>query len=69
LKDFVAKTAQEEGVEITTRSLVRFNPVIFADEIVNAVEDEARSQGLSYRRLPSGAGHDAQFMASVCPPG
>ncbi|UBX46880.1 Zn-dependent hydrolase [Citrobacter werkmanii] len=69
LAEFVARTAQEEGVEITSRSLVRFNPVIFADEIVNAVEDEAKRQALSCRRLPSGAGHDAQFMASVCPTG
>lgn len=44
LAEFVAKTSQEEGVEITSRSLVRFNPVIFADEIVNAVEAEAERQ-------------------------
>ena len=69
LADFIVTTAQDEGVEITSRSLVRFNPVIFADDIVNAVEDEAQRQGLSFRRLPSGAGHDAQFMASVCPAG
>jgi len=69
LADFIATTAQDEGVGITSRSLVRFNPVIFADDIVNAVEDEAQRQGLSFRRLPSGAGHDAQFMASVCPAG
>ncbi|MEX9234810.1 Zn-dependent hydrolase [Citrobacter werkmanii] len=69
LAEFVARTSQEEGVEITSRSLVRFNPVILADEIVNAVEDEAKRQALSCRRLPSGAGHDAQFMASVCPAG
>jgi len=69
LADFVATTAQDEGVEITSRSLVRFNPVIFADDIVNAVEDEAKRQNLSFRRLPSGAGHDAQFMASLCPAG
>lgn len=69
LADFIATTAQDEGVKITSRSLVRFNPVIFADDIVNAVEDEAKRQGMSARRLPSGAGHDAQFMASVCPAG
>ena len=69
LADFIATTAQDEGVEITSRSLVRFDPVIFADDIVNAVEDEAQRQGLSFRRLPSGAGHDAQFMASLCPSG
>lgn len=69
LADFIATTAHDEGVKITSRSLVRFNPVIFTDDIVNAVEDEAKRQGLSARRLPSGAGHDAQFMASVCPAG
>ena len=69
LEDFIATTARDEGVKITSRSLVRFNPVIFADDIVNAVEDETKRQGLSARRLPSGAGHDAQFMASVCPAG
>jgi len=69
LAQFIAKTAQEEGVEVTSRALVRFNPVIFADEIVNAVEKEAKHQALSYKRLPSGAGHDAQFMASICPAG
>ncbi|HCB1502567.1 TPA: Zn-dependent hydrolase [Klebsiella michiganensis] len=69
LLSFVEKTAKEEGISITTRSLVRFDPVIFADEIVDAVGKEAQMQGLSYRRLPSGAGHDAQFMASVCPAG
>ncbi|MCU6683634.1 Zn-dependent hydrolase [Leclercia sp. H6W5] len=69
LADFISTTAQDEGVEITSRSLVRFDPVIFADDIVNAVEDEAQRQGLSFRRLPSGAGHDAQFMASLCPSG
>lgn len=69
LSAYVEKTAQEEGVTVASRSLVRFNPVIFADDIVNAVASEAELQGFSHRRLPSGAGHDAQFMASVCPSG
>ena len=41
LANLSRKRRREEGVEITSRSLVRFNPVIFADEIVNAVEAEA----------------------------
>lgn len=69
LKEYVEKTAREEGVTVASRSLVRFNPVIFADDIVNAVASEAELQGFSSRRMPSGAGHDAQFMASVCPAG
>lgn len=69
LKEYVEKTAQEERVTVSSRSLVRFNPVIFAEDIVTAIQEEAESQGFSHRCLPSGAGHDAQFMASVCPAG
>lgn len=69
LHEYAEKVAAEEGVKLSYRSLVRFNPVIFADEIVSAVENEAKSQGFSYKKMPSGAGHDAQFMAGVCPAG
>jgi N-carbamoyl-L-amino-acid hydrolase len=43
--------------------------VIFPDEMVSMVEQEAKARGYSSRRLPSGAGHDAQMMARVCPSG
>ena len=32
-----------------------------------SVERHARAQGLSTLRMPSGAGHDAQMLARVCP--
>ncbi|EHM55279.1 Zn-dependent hydrolase [Cardiobacterium valvarum] len=67
LHDYALAAAKEEGTEISYRSLVRFNPVVFAAEIVGAVEAEAKAQGFSNRHMPSGAGHDAQFMAGVCP--
>jgi N-carbamoyl-L-amino-acid hydrolase len=69
LDAFVADIAMSEGVTVTARSLARFEPVIFPDSMVSMVEAEARSRGLSSRRLPSGAGHDAQMMARVCPAG
>jgi N-carbamoyl-L-amino-acid hydrolase len=34
--------------------------------MVDRVEAAARAQGLSVRRMPSGAGHDAQMLARVC---
>jgi len=34
-----------------------------------AVEDAARALGLSHRRMPSGAGHDAQSFREICPIG
>ena len=61
------KLAMEEGVSITTRPLARFEPVVFDEEIVTLVEQIAIQQGNSVMRLPSGAGHDAQMLARVCP--
>lgn len=56
-----------EKVQISTRSLARFEPVPFAPEMTTLIERHARAQGLSTLRLPSGAGHDAQILAAVCP--
>ena len=57
---------QQEPLSITTRSLGRFNVTPFAPEIVALVESSARELGYSSRRLPSGAGHDAQMMTRIC---
>ncbi len=35
--------------------------------MVDLVEQVANDHGLSNRRLASGAGHDAQMLAAVCP--
>ncbi|PKO81953.1 MAG: Zn-dependent hydrolase [Betaproteobacteria bacterium HGW-Betaproteobacteria-13] len=56
-----------EKVDINTRKLARFAPVPFAPEMTDRIERHALAQGLSTRRMPSGAGHDAQMMAPVCP--
>jgi len=61
--------AESEGCEITTRQLARFAPVEFDESVVAAVEAAATARGLSHRRMPSGAGHDAQMLARVCPTG
>jgi N-carbamoyl-L-amino-acid hydrolase len=59
--------AIEEGVTITTRSLARFEPVVFDEHVTQLIESIASQQGNSVSRLPSGAGHDAQMLARVCP--
>jgi N-carbamoyl-L-amino-acid hydrolase len=69
LAGFLEGLAAQEHLSITTRSLARFEPVSFPPEIVSLVETTARELGLSCRRLPSGAGHDAQMMARLCPAG
>jgi N-carbamoyl-L-amino-acid hydrolase len=61
------RLAVQEQVAITTRSLARFEPVSFPSEMVSLIETTARELDLPCRRLPSGAGHDAQMMARLCP--
>jgi N-carbamoyl-L-amino-acid hydrolase len=59
--------AEEEGCAISMRSLARFEPVEFDDGMIDLVEATANRLGHSTRRMPSGAGHDAQMLARVCP--
>ncbi|MDQ1431764.1 MAG: beta-ureidopropionase / N-carbamoyl-L-amino-acid hydrolase [Actinomycetota bacterium] len=61
--------AASEEVTIQARSLARFSPVEFDHQVIDRVEAAARAQGHSTRRMPSGAGHDAQMLARVCPAG
>jgi N-carbamoyl-L-amino-acid hydrolase len=63
----VDRLAAAEGVSISTRSLARFEPVRFDPATVDLVEATARHLGHTTRRLPSGAGHDAQMLARICP--
>ena len=67
LADFCGELERKEGVEISSRSLARFDPVTFDPDTVLLVEQTAERLGYSVHRLPSGAGHDAQMMARVCP--
>lgn len=67
LAAFLDNLAKSEGVKISRRSLARFEPVAFDPSMVERVERIARDLGYSVRRMPSGAGHDAQILARVCP--
>ena len=64
---FLTTVADEEGVVIETRSLARFEPVVFDPSMIDLVESIAVQHGHRVKRLPSGAGHDAQMLARVCP--
>ncbi len=67
LAEFLEELTHSQDVEVGTRQLARFAPVVFDQDMVARVEDAARSLGLSVRRMPSGAGHDAQSFARNCP--
>jgi len=69
MAETVDRIAGDEGVGVERRRLARFDPVRFDDRIVDLVEKTAREHGHPVRRLPSGAGHDAQMLARMCPAG
>jgi N-carbamoyl-L-amino-acid hydrolase len=67
IADFIASLAHEENVVITSRQLARFEPVVFHPQVIGLVESVAMALAPSVTRMPSGAGHDAQMFARICP--
>jgi N-carbamoyl-L-amino-acid hydrolase len=63
----VARIADEERVAIDLREVVYFPPCAFDPVLVEGIEAEAARLGHSVRRIASGAGHDAVYVARTCP--
>ncbi len=69
LHSYLQQLTETEGITISHRSLARFSPVAFDTGMISRVENQAKALGLSVRRMPSGAGHDAQAFAPNRPTG
>jgi N-carbamoyl-L-amino-acid hydrolase len=65
----IHEAAAAERVRVESEPLMRVPLTRFDPEVVGAVETAAKSLGTRHRRMLSGAGHDAQHMASFCPTG
>ena len=65
----VKEAARAEGVTYELEHYWRVPRTRFALEVVDAIEAAVRSLGCGHRRILSGAGHDAQYMAAICPTG
>ena len=52
----MAAIAEDEDVDVKSRSLARFEPVEFDGRVVTQIEQLAKQRGLSTKRMPSGAG-------------
>jgi beta-ureidopropionase / N-carbamoyl-L-amino-acid hydrolase len=69
-KDFVQGLPYlgvNEGCDVKTTKLWERDTVWFAPELVNQLEQSAKALGYSSKKMASGAGHDAQFIASYVP--
>ena len=69
LDRIVKDAAKREGVTYELEHYWRVPRTPFHAEVVSAVEAAARELGCRHRRILSGAGHDAQYMAAICPTG
>jgi N-carbamoyl-L-amino-acid hydrolase len=64
---FIQELAAAEGVRIESRPLARFAPVQFDAAVAARIAGQAQRLGYDTRVMTSGAGHDAQMMARLCP--
>jgi N-carbamoyl-L-amino-acid hydrolase len=55
------------GLSISTRRMAKTRHVPFDPDVQEFIERAAEDHGLSHQALLSGAGHDAQEMAVICP--
>jgi N-carbamoyl-L-amino-acid hydrolase len=69
VKARAAQIAAETGTEIAVTLQSRLAPALATPEIQGTIEAAAARLGFATRRLPSGAGHDAQMMAALGPMG
>ncbi len=67
LSEVIEYICDEEGVRVDMEKLVRFEPVKFDNRICNLIADVAEEKVTFFKRMNSGAGHDAQMMARICP--
>jgi N-carbamoyl-L-amino-acid hydrolase len=65
----VAEACRREGVTYELEHYWRVPYTPFDREVVAAVERAAAATGAGHRRILSGAGHDAQYMAAISPTG
>jgi len=64
-----AAIASETRTEISMIRAGHMEPALAASEVQRSIEAAASRLGLASRHLPSGAGHDAQMMATLMPMG
>ena len=69
LRAFYERVATEEKVTLTAKQTARTPDVEFAPKVRELVARAAEARGLSTQRIVSGAGHDCQEMARICPSG
>jgi N-carbamoyl-L-amino-acid hydrolase len=69
MREAANRVCGERGLELAIEQTVYYPPTPFAPECREAVRAGAERFGYPHMELVSGAGHDAVYLASVCPAG
>jgi N-carbamoyl-L-amino-acid hydrolase len=69
VREAAARIADREGTRIQLETLSTDTPVPMDSDVIRTIEAACRLAGVAYRRMPSGAGHDAMNMAKLAPAG
>ncbi|VEI77044.1 Uncharacterized hydrolase HI_0588 [Mannheimia haemolytica] len=69
LQNKIKEVAEKRGLTIELQLISKDKPIVLAEEMVTHLIQVAEKLGYSYDIMPSGAGHDAMHMATLCPTG
>lgn len=65
VKDIITQIQARRDLEISYEILADEEPVLLSDKIINCLENTAKKGNFSYKKMPSGAGHDAMYMTHI----
>lgn len=69
LQQEIENISAKRGLSIEFQIISKDSPVVLPKEMVEQIENATKSLNYSYEIMPSGAGHDAMHMATLCPTG
>lgn len=67
LAAYLKQLEAEMGVTIQARQTARTSRVHFSSDVQAVIASKMKARGHTFQHIISGAGHDAQEMASLCP--
>ena len=67
--DEATKIGTENGTTFTFKETYLSTPAIMNADVQKVIENAAKGLNMTTKYLPSGAGHDAQYMAQITPTG
>ncbi|WP_370644640.1 allantoate deiminase [Sporosarcina sp. ACRSL] len=67
LTNIIKRIAGTSGVEAAIDMWMDEDPIPMDPQIVEAIEKQTKENGLNYKMMHSGAGHDSQIIAPVVP--